>query len=89
MVWGKVEYQVRKSDKMPTWVLYYDESGELMRTLEFSSYQTMGGRLVPARMDVIPADKPEERTSLIYHELEFDIGLDEGFFSLRNLRARR
>ena len=89
VVWGKVEYQVRKSDMMPTWVLYYDESGELMRTMEFSEYTTMGGRVVPARMDVIPSDKPEERTTLIYHELEFDIGLDASYFSLRNLRARR
>jgi hypothetical protein len=89
VVWGKVEYQVRKSDLMPTWVLYYDESGELMRTMTFSEYRSMGGRLVPARMDVVPSDKPEERTSLIYHELAFDIGLDESFFSLRNLRSSR
>ena len=40
-------------------------------------------------MDVIPSDKPRERTTLLYHELEFDIGLDASFFSLRNLRARR
>jgi hypothetical protein len=89
VVWGRVEYQVRKADKMPTWVRYYDESVELMRTMEFSEYTTMGGRVVPARMDVIPSDKPEERTTLIYHELEFDIGLDASYFSLRNLRARR
>lgn len=89
VVWGRVEYEVRKRDKMPTSVRYYDEDGDLARSMEFSGYVTMGGRLVPARMDVIPADKPEERTTLIYHELEFDIGLDEGFFSLRNLRARR
>jgi len=38
---------------------------------------------------VIPADKPEEHTVLTYHELDFDISLDESFFSLRNLRARR
>ena len=89
VVWGRVEYQVRKADLMPIEVLYFDESGELMRTMHFSQYETLGGRLVPARMDVIPADKPEERTSLVYHELEFDLGLDEAFFSLRNLRARR
>ena len=89
VVWGRVEYEVRKRDKMPTSVRYYDENGDLARSMEFSGYVTMGGRLVPARMDVIPADKPEERTTLIYHELDFDIGLDEGFFSLRNLRARR
>jgi hypothetical protein len=88
VVWGKVEYEVRKADMMPTWVRYFDESGELMRTMTFSDYQTMGGRLVPARMDVVPSDKPRERTTLIYHELAFDVGLEESFFSLRNLRAR-
>ena len=89
VVWGEVRYEVRKADLMPTEVRYYDEAGELMRTMTFSEYQQMGGRLVPARMDVVPSDKPEERTSLVYHELEFDVGLDPSFFSLRNLRARR
>lgn len=47
----------------------------------------MGGRLVPAVMTVEPADK-EERTVVTYLGLSFDVDLDEGFFSLRNLRAR-
>lgn len=89
VVWGKIEYDVRKQDMMPTSVRYYDESGEMTRTMRFSEYRRLGGRLVPARMDVVPSDKPEERTTLIYHELEFDIGLEESFFSLQNLRARR
>jgi hypothetical protein len=88
VVWGEVRYEVRKADLMPTVVRYYDESGELARTMTFSDYQRMGGRLVPAQMDVVPSDKPDERTTLIYHELEFDVGLDASFFSLRNLRSR-
>jgi hypothetical protein len=89
VVWARVEEQVRQDDLMPTWVRYYDEDDELVRTMLFSDYVTMGGRLVPATMDVIPADKPRERTTLIYHELQFDIDIAESFFSLRNLRARR
>jgi len=89
VVWGRIDEQVRKADLMPTWIRYYDEDGDLVRTLTFSDYRTMGGRLVPASMLVIPADKPEEHTVLTYHELDFDISLDENFFSLRNLRARR
>ena len=88
VVWGRIEEEIRQADLMPTWVRYYDEGGELVRTLTFSGYRTMSGRLVPATMLVIPADKPDERTALIYHELEFDIDIDESFFSLRNLRAR-
>jgi hypothetical protein len=89
VVWGRIEEQIRQADLMPTWVRYYDEGGELMRTMTFDGYQSMGGRLVPASMLVVPADKPNERTALLYHELEFDIDLEESFFSLRNLRARR
>ncbi|MEE2846016.1 MAG: outer membrane lipoprotein-sorting protein [Gemmatimonadota bacterium] len=89
VVWGRVEEQVRKRDLMPTWVRYYDDDGTLVRTMTFSDYKMMSGRLVPAVFHIIPADKPEERTSMTYHELEFDIDLDESFFSLRTLRARR
>jgi hypothetical protein len=89
VVWGRIEEQVRQDDLMPTWVRYYDEDGALVRTLTFDDYTLMGDRMVPARMLVIPSDKPDESTAVIYHDLEFDIDIDEDFFSLRNLRARR
>ena len=89
VVWGRIDEQVRKADLMPTWGRDYDEDGGVVRTMTFSGYRTMGDRLVPASMLVIPADKPEEHTVLTYHELDFGISLDENFFSLRNLRARR
>ena len=89
VVWGKIRYQVRRDDLMPTWARYYDESDELIRTMTFSEHVVMGGRLVPAVMTVEPADDPDEITVLRYHELEFDIGVDEEFFSLRNLRRQR
>ncbi len=88
VVWGRVVEQVRKADDMPTWVHYYDEDGTLVRTMTFSDYKRMGGRLVPAVMKVVPTDKPDESTSLIYDELQFNIKIDKDFFSLRNLRAR-
>ncbi len=89
VVWGKIRYQVRRDDLMPTWARYYEESDELVRTMTFSEHVIMDGRLVPAVMTVEPADDPDEMTVIRYHELEFDIGLDEDFFSLRNLRRQR
>ncbi len=89
VVWGRIEEQVRRRDLMPTWARYYDEDGTLVRTLTFSDYRRMGGRLVPATMKVVPADKPGESTTLRYLDLRFDVEIDPGFFSLRNLRARR
>jgi len=88
VVWGRIEEQIRKADYMPVWARYYDERGGLARTLTFSDYQRMGGRLVPARLEVVPADKPGESTVLQYDTLEFDVGLEPSFFSLQRLQRR-
>ena len=86
VVWGKISYEVRKEDFMPTRARYYDESDEIVRTMTWSEIRLMGSRLVPTVMTMEPADKPGETTVVRYHELDFDVDLDEGFFSLRNLR---
>ncbi len=87
VVWGRIEYQVRKDDLMPTWARYFDEDGELSRTMDFGDYRTMGGRLVPTLMNMQPEDKPGERTTVRYSEIQFDIDIDKSFFSLRALRS--
>ncbi len=89
VVWGKVEMQVRKADLMPAWSRYYDERGNLVRTMTFSDVRSFGARRAPAVMVVRPADKPDERTTIRYRSLEFDVPLAPDFFSLRNLQARR
>jgi hypothetical protein len=89
VVWSKIRYAVRKQDFMPLWARYYDESDEIVRTMTFSEFRLMGSRLVPAVMTMQPADKPGETTVVRYHELDFDVDLDEDYFSLRNLRSAR
>lgn len=86
VVWGKIEEQVRKKDLMPVWGKYYDERGELARTMTFADFKTMGGRLVPAVMTVEPADKPGEHTTVRYTSLEFNVSLQPSFFSLQRLQ---
>ena len=89
VVWGRIEYRVRQRDHMPLSTRFYDEDGELARTMEHSAFTEMDGRLVPAVMDMYPADKPGERTTMRYEEIEFDIDLERSFFSLRNLQSGR
>ncbi len=89
VVWGRIEEQVRRRDVMPTWAKYYDEDGNLSRTMAFSEFKTMGGRLVPSVMTITPEDKPSESTTIIYSDIVFDVGLDQDFFSLRNLKQLR
>jgi len=85
VVWGRIEQQVRQGDFMPTWARYYDEDGTLSRTMTFTDFRVLGGRLVPSIMTVTPEDKPTEHTTVTYRTITFDVGLREDFFSLRNL----
>jgi hypothetical protein len=89
VVWSRVELVVRKSDRMPLRARYYDDRGRLARTMEFANFRTMGRRLVPTELSMHPADRPDERTTLRYSRLEFDIGLQPAFFSLQRLREAR
>jgi outer membrane lipoprotein-sorting protein len=40
-------------------------------------------------MDMQPHDKPGERTTMRYNQLQFNVDIDKSFFSLRSLRRRR
>ena len=46
----------------------------------------MSGRRVPARLECVPAKKKGQRTILNYQQLEFDIPLDDKFFSYQRLQ---
>ena len=89
VVWGRIDYRVRMDDLMPLGADYFGEDGELKRRIAFSDFREMGGRLVPARMRISPADKPAEFTEIVYSELEFDLPLPDDTFSLAFLRKRK
>lgn len=86
VVWGRIVLQVRQGDFMPTWARYYGEDGGQRRTMRFSDYRMMGGRLVPATTTVVPADKPDESTVITYRRLAFDVRLPPDTFTLGALR---
>ena len=89
VVWGRVEYTVRQADVLPVSVYFYAEDGELARSMEYKEFERVGGRTMPRLMDMRPADKPEERTTIHYDDIEYNIDIDESFFSLRSLQSRR
>ncbi|MBI5242332.1 MAG: outer membrane lipoprotein-sorting protein [Elusimicrobia bacterium] len=89
VVWGKVllKLAVYPDD----WVIPlgeedYSERGELMRVIALSRIQPMDGRLVPTRLECRPQRHPGRRTVLDYHGLQFDLKLEDSFFSLSRLQ---
>jgi hypothetical protein len=86
VVWGKIIYRIGKQPRVPLEVDYFDEEMIRVRQIVFDEVRTIGDRVVPMRLTVLPLEKPEERTVFEYRELEFDLDLDETFFSLRRLK---
>jgi outer membrane lipoprotein-sorting protein len=89
VVWGKVVMLIEQQTLAPFKALYYDEEGVLVRTLTFDRPQQIAGRTIPMRMSLQPEDKPNESTVILYHDIEFDVPLEESFFSLQSLKRRR
>ena len=88
VVWGKVVMTVLSDGHLPLIQHYYDEDMNIARSITFSKIKLLAGRSIPAVMRVVPADKPNEYTELVYEELEFDVELSDAFFSLANLKRR-
>ena len=86
VVWGKVEVVVYHDGYIPIRMIYYDEDLLLSRTLEFTNIELMNGKMIPTQMSMIPADEPEESTIVKWEEIQFDITIDDEFFSLRKLQ---
>jgi len=86
VVWGKVEVVVYADDYIPLRMIYYDEDLLLSRTLAFYNIQIMDGKMIPTLMSMIPADEPLESTTVKWEEIQFDVAIDDEFFSLRKLQ---
>ncbi len=88
VVWGKVVTEIERERLIPLEAVYYDEDGNEARTMVFSEPRRFGERVLPARLELRPVDKPQESTVVVYEDIEFNVSLPEGMFSLRQLRRR-
>ena len=89
VVWGKIITYIDKKELNQLLVKYFDEEGELVNTMVMSEIKMIGGRLLPTKMEMFPADNPKQKTMIEYLELQFDMGLKEDFFSIQNMKRIR
>ena len=89
VVWG---HQVRWIDKKDFLFLkaeLYDEDGYLVRTELGMEIKPMDGRLIPTRLELIPAEEEGYKTIVIIKEIEFNIPINDSFFSQQNMKRVR
>lgn len=89
VVWGKVIMWIDKVNFLSLKVQFYDEDDYLVSTMNSSNIQTMGGRLIPTRMEMIPEDDPGNMTIVEYLSVNFDIQIADNFFSIQNMKNVR
>jgi len=89
VVWGKVIRWISKEEYLMMKSEYYDEYGDLVKTEFGSDVKVMDDRKIPARIEIIPADKDEQKTVVIINKMRFNIDLNESFFSQQNMKRVR
>lgn len=86
VVWGKVLVWITKKEYMELKIKFFDEDGSLVNTMNASDIKNLGGRELPAQMEMIPSDKPGNKTILTYHKLTFNQPISLNFFSTQNMK---
>lgn len=85
IIWGKVLVWIDKKDYLQLRTEFYDEEGALVNTMIGSEVKMIGGRLLPTKLDMIPADKKGHKTTITYTSIEFDKPLADNFFTTNNM----
>jgi outer membrane lipoprotein-sorting protein len=89
VVWG---HQIRWVDRKDFLILkaeLFDEDGVLVRTETGTEIRTMDGRVIPTRLELVPAEDPGNKTVVVIKDIKFNIPLQESFFSQQNMKNIR
>lgn len=86
VVWGKIIMWISKDEFLQLKSEYYDVDDYLIKTETASDIKTMDGRIIPTHFEIIPADEEGNKTVMIIEDMEFDIDIDNRFFSQQNMK---
>ena len=89
VVWGKVISWISTAEFAEIKTEFYDEDNELVNTFNGYDIKLYGTRRLASRMEIIPAGKPQQKTVMVVEKYDFDIVIDDGFFSQQNMQRVR
>jgi outer membrane lipoprotein-sorting protein len=89
VVWGKIMLWITKADYLQLRIEFYDEDEYLINTQLLSDIKEMGGRTIPCRMEMIPADEEGKKTVIEITSSDYNTEVKESFFSQQNMKRLR
>jgi outer membrane lipoprotein-sorting protein len=88
VVWGSEVLKIR-SDHVVIEHAFFDQDGELVKTLKTLEIGDMGGRTIATRQRMVKVDEPDEWTEIAVLEVDYELDLKDSLFTLSNLRNPR
>ena len=89
VVWGKILTWITPKGYIQLRSDYYDEDDFLIKSMIGSNIQKMGGRTFPLHWEMIPLDKPGQKTMMDYKDIKFNIKTNQSFYSQKNMKRVR
>lgn len=86
VVWGKLIVCIDKKDFLELHSRFYDEDDGLVNVMNGLDIKEMDGRIIPTRFEMIPIDKKNQRTQIIYKKIVFNRPIDDAFFTIESMR---
>lgn len=89
VVWGRLIVCIDKKDFLELHSRFYDEDGQLINIMNAYDVKLMDGRLIPSRFEMIPVDKKNHKTEMIYKSIQYNRPIDDGFFTSEQMKTIR
>jgi outer membrane lipoprotein-sorting protein len=89
VVWGKIITWISKEGYLQLRADYFDEDLVLIKSMIGSEVKKLGGRMIPCHWEMLPLDKPGQKTVMDYLDIEFNIDINESYFSQQNMKRVR
>jgi hypothetical protein len=87
VVWGKVITWIDKELFNFVKTQNLDEDFELAQTIEYFDVKLFGDRSLPSRMEITPAPEKGQKTVLAISKSQYNIPMQDNFFSQQNLKT--
>ena len=87
VVWGKVFTWIEKGTFNIIRTQNLDEDFKLVQTMENYDFKQFGDRLLPSRMEMTPVSGNGGKTVIIISKAQYNIPIQESFFSQQNLKT--
>jgi len=86
VVWGQVVLWIDIDDFIMIKGEYFDDENVLINRMLVKKVDTLGGRILPSVLEMIPVEKAGQKTVITYKSLTFDQPIEDNFFSVRQMQ---